>query len=50
LPWSKNKTNGVTAFQQVQQHLEKINVLVKDSEEDNIETKIGFKKISKRKE
>ncbi|MDC1419129.1 RlmE family RNA methyltransferase [Euryarchaeota archaeon] len=50
LPWSKNKTNGVTAFQQVQQHLEKINVLVKNSEEDNIETKIGFKKMSKKKE
>ncbi len=50
LPWSKNKTKGKTAFQHVQEHLEKINVLVRNNEEDDIEPKIGFKKLSKKYE
>jgi|TARA_B110000495_G_C22900326_1_gene525346 23S rRNA (uridine2552-2'-O)-methyltransferase len=50
LPWSKNKTKGKTALQHVQEHLEDINVLVKGIEEDNIERKVGFKKLGKKKD
>ena len=48
LPWSKNKTKGKSAFHHVQEHLEKINVLVTNSDEEKIETKIGFKKLNKK--
>ena len=49
LPRVKEGAKGKTAYQQVQEHLEEIDVLVKNSETDETPTAKGFRKL-KRKE
>jgi 23S rRNA (uridine2552-2'-O)-methyltransferase len=48
LPRVKGEAQGKTAYQQVQEHLEEIDVLVKNSEMDETLTVKGFRKLKKK--
>ncbi|MFL2957410.1 MAG: RlmE family RNA methyltransferase [Candidatus Thalassarchaeaceae archaeon] len=48
LPRVKGGAQGKTAYQQVQEHLEEIDVLVKNSETDETPTAKGFRKLKKK--
>tara|TARA_B100001996_G_C18604611_1_gene571286 strand:- start:8 stop:760 length:753 start_codon:yes stop_codon:yes gene_type:complete len=50
LPRPKDGARGKTAYQQVQEHLEEIDVLVKKVDTEEVKTVIGFRKLSRKEE